>query len=190
MRRFLRKSTTEREPLAIAMIGVRMGDRVLQIGLGEPRLTSVLAAKPGLSGQAAIVVRDQHEAERARAIASDAGLLIDVHVAPMSALPLLESTFDVVVVHNAASALATLETRARTQALTEGRRVLRAGGRLIALEPGTPTGLRAVLNRGPAPNPDYEAAGGTAAVLAAAGFRAVRLLADRDGYRFFEGLKT
>jgi ubiquinone/menaquinone biosynthesis C-methylase UbiE len=190
MRRFLRKSTVEREPLAVAMIGVRMGDRVLQIGLGEPRLTSTLAARPGLSGHAAIVVHDQQDAERAQAAAGEAGLLIDVHVAPMTALPLADGTFDVVIVHNAASALAALETHARTQAVAEGRRVLRDGGRLIALETGTPGGLRAVLRRAPAADPGYEASGGTAAVLEAAGFKAVRLLADRDGYRFFEGLKT
>jgi SAM-dependent methyltransferase len=104
--------------------------------------------------------------------------------------PLPDRTFDVVVVHNAAAALAALDTPSRTQALAEGHRVLRGGGRLIALEPGAPSGLRAVLRRGTAPNPDYDAAGGTAAVLEAGGFRAVRLLADREGYRFFEGLKT
>ena len=190
MRRFLRKSTNEREPLAITMIGVRMGDRVLQVGLGEPRLTTTLAARPGLSGHAAIVVHDQHEAERAHATAGEAGLLIDVHVAPITALPLPDRTFDVVVVHNAAAALAALDRSSRTQALAEGHRVLRGGGRLIALEPGAPSGLRAMLRRGTVTNPDYDATGGTAAVLEAAGFRAVRLLADREGYRFFEGLKA
>jgi ubiquinone/menaquinone biosynthesis C-methylase UbiE len=190
MRRFLRKSTTEREPLAVTMIGARMGDRVLQIGLGEPRLTTTIAARPGLSGHSAIVVHDPQEAERARATAGEAGLLVDVHVAPMSALPLSDATFDVVIIHGAATALAPLDPAARAQAVGESRRVLRGGGRLIALEPGTPGGLRAVLQRGAAPHPEYEAAGGTAAVLAAAGFKAVRLLADREGYRFFEGTKT
>ena len=56
MRIFLRQSTVGREPLAIAMSGVRMGERLLQIGMDTPAVTSLLGAKPGLSGQSAIVV--------------------------------------------------------------------------------------------------------------------------------------
>jgi hypothetical protein len=36
MRMFLRQSTVGREPLAIAMSGVRMGERLLQIGRDSP----------------------------------------------------------------------------------------------------------------------------------------------------------
>ena len=45
-----------REPLAVTMTGVRMGERVLQIGMTDASLTGVLSAKPGLSGHAAIVL--------------------------------------------------------------------------------------------------------------------------------------
>ena len=190
MRRFLRKSTVEREPLVIAMIGLRMGDRVLQIGLADSRLMSTLAAKPGLSGHAAVVVSEAQQADRVRAAAAESGLLVDVHVAPVAALPLGDGTFDVVIMHDPPSALALLDPPSRTQAAAEGHRVLRAGGRLVALEPGTATGVMAMIRRAPATDPAYEAAGGTRALLEAAGFKAVRLLADRDGYRFFEGLKT
>jgi ubiquinone/menaquinone biosynthesis C-methylase UbiE len=190
MRRFLRKSSVEREPLAVTMTGVRMGERVLQIGLGDARLTSMLAAKPGLSGHAALVVRDEGEAERARAVASESGLLVDVHIAPMHALPLADRAFDVVIVHDAAAALAPLDARMRVQAIADSHRVLRPGGRMVALEPGTPTGLLAKLRGAQPPDTAYNASGGTLATLQAAGFKAVRLLADRDGYRFFEGLKT
>jgi len=190
MRRFLRKSNVEREPLPVTMTGVRMGERVLQIGLAEPRLASLLAAKPGLSGHSALVVHDERQAERARAVAAEAGLLIDVHIAPMHALPIPAGTFDVVIVHDAAAALAPLAASARTQAMAEGARVLRSGGRLIALEAGTASGLRGMLRRTPPTDPAYDASGGTSAVLEAAGFRAVRLLADRDGYRFIEALKA
>ena len=55
---FLRQSTVGREPLAIAMSGVRMGERLLQIGMDTPVVTGLLAAKPGLSGESAIVVPD------------------------------------------------------------------------------------------------------------------------------------
>ena len=42
---FLRQSTVGREPLAIAMSGVRMGERLLQIGMDTPVVTALLAAK-------------------------------------------------------------------------------------------------------------------------------------------------
>jgi SAM-dependent methyltransferase len=190
MRRFLRKSTVEREPLPVTMTGVRMGERVLQIGSADARLTSMLAAKPGLSGHAAIVVSDDSAAERARATAAESGLLVDVHVASMAALPLPDASFDVVIVHDAAAMLQALDPPSRVAAARESHRVLRAGGRVVALEPGTATGLKAMLRRSPPADSDFEASGGTAHILEAGGFRAVRLLADREGYRFVEGLKA
>jgi ubiquinone/menaquinone biosynthesis C-methylase UbiE len=190
MRRFLRKSTVEREPLAVTMTGVRMGERALQIGLGDVRLTTMLAAKPGLSGHAALLVSDERAGERARAAAAESGLLIDVHVAPPDALPFPDGTFDVVILHDAAASLAALNAGARTRAVSECQRVLRPGGRIVTLEAGTRSGLSALLHRGPEPDPAYDASGGTAAALQAGGFRGVRLLADREGFRYFEGLKS
>jgi SAM-dependent methyltransferase len=190
MRRFLRKSTLEREPLAVTMTGVRMGERALQIGLGDLRLTTMLAAKPGLSGQAALLVRDEGAGERARAAAAESGLLIDVHVGPQGSLPFADRTFDVVIVHDAASTLAPMEAGARTRVVAECHRVLRAGGRIVTLEAGTRAGISALLHRAPTLDPAYDAAGGTAAALRAGGFKGVRLLADREGFRYFEGLKT
>jgi hypothetical protein len=51
---FLRQSSVGREPLAVAMSGVRMGERVLQIGMDTPAVTGLLGAKPGLSGESSI----------------------------------------------------------------------------------------------------------------------------------------
>ena len=187
---FLRQSTVGREPLAVTMIAVRMGERALQIGVDDPLVTGALAAKTGLSGQATIVVTDQAGAERARAGAADAGALVDVQVAPLQTLPFADSTYDVVVIHTVSGLLASLGTDLRVRALGECRRVLRPGGRAIALEAGTPTGLLGLLGGAPKRNAQYEAGGGTVAALEAAGFRAVRTLADRQGYRFIEGLKA
>jgi hypothetical protein len=47
--------------------------------------------------------------------------------------------------------------------------------------------LSAFLKSGP--DPEYVAGGGTVAALQAAGFKPVRLLADREGYSFTEGMK-
>ena len=63
---FLRQSTVGREPLAIAMSGVRMGERLLQIGMDTPVVTGLLAAKPGLSGESAMVVPDDATAVSAQ----------------------------------------------------------------------------------------------------------------------------
>ncbi len=190
MRGFLRKAAISREPLAMTMAGVRMGERALQIGVGDAALTALLAARPGISGHSAIVVGDDAAAARARSAAAESGALVDVHRASLAALPLADASFDVIVVHGAAQALAPLDQAARTQAMRECLRVLRPGGRIVTIEAGTRSGLSALVRRGPAVDPAYDGAGGTGAVLEGAGFRPVRLLADREGFRFFEGLKT
>jgi SAM-dependent methyltransferase len=189
VRRFLRKSTVQREPLAMTMTGVRMGERALQIGVGDVRLMAMLTARPGLSGHAAVVVSDERAADRARAAASESGSLADVHVAPLYALPLTNASFDVVVFHDAAATLAPLDAGTRVIAVRECHRVLRPGGRLVAIEGGMRTGIVGLLRRAPAVDPAYEAKGGTSGVLQAAGFAPVRLLAEREGCRFIEGLK-
>jgi SAM-dependent methyltransferase len=171
------------------MTGVRMGERALQIGLSDVRLAMQLAAKAGLSGHAAIVVGDERVAARARAAAEQSGLLVDVRVAPRQALPFGDREFDVAVVHSPADTLATLDPAARLRVTREWHRVLRAGGRLIAIDAGAPTGLSALIRRSAPPDPAYESAGGTLAALEGGGFATVRLLADREGYRFIEALR-
>jgi ubiquinone/menaquinone biosynthesis C-methylase UbiE len=78
----------------------------------------------------------------------------------------------------------------RVESLKECRRVLRPGGRVVVIESGQRTGLTAMLRPSPKTDPAYESAGGVSSALEAAGFRPVRLLGDREGYRFVEGLNT
>ena len=179
---FLRKSTLERLP--VAMTGVRMGERALQLGIDDPSLVGAIAAKVGLSGHAVIVVRDEHEAARARSAAEKAGALVDVQVRPDANLAFESASFDVVVLHahgqdrpsQDAAALATLR---------EAYRVLRPGGRLVIVEGGSKTGALAFL-RSRSNLPESADVVGS---LSTAGFRAVRVLAEHEGYRFSEGLK-
>ena len=71
----------------------------------------------------------------------------------------------------------------RTAVLTEARRVLRDGGRCVAIEPSRRGVLASLVGR-PAPDTgDLEGA------LATAGFRAVRTLAEREGMAFIEGAR-
>ena len=170
---FLRKSASPREPLPVAMIGLRMGDRVVQIGLADVRLMIALAVKPGISGRSAVIVNDDREAVRAQSAAAEAGTLIETHVAT-GTLPFDDAAFDVAIIHGVDAPLA------------ECHRVLRDGGRLVVIEPGTRAGLAALLH-------SKEPAGDPAATIAAAhraGFKAVRLLADKEGYRFIEGVRA
>ena len=71
------------DPLQVAMTGVRMGEKYLQILCSDATLTSGLATKVGLSGMAALAAPDDKQAARAQAAANKAGALIDVKVAPL-----------------------------------------------------------------------------------------------------------
>jgi SAM-dependent methyltransferase len=182
-----RKSTIE--PLPVTMSGVRMGERVLQIGIDDPSHAGAIAAKVGLSGNAAIAVRDDAAASKARTAAATVGALVDVQVTPSQKLPFADNVFDVIVVHALKGWLAGLDPETRNRLLAESRRVLRLGGRLVSVEASAQSGLKAWLH--PAKQNDaYEAGGGTVAAMRSAGFQPVRVVGEREGYRFIEGLKT
>jgi SAM-dependent methyltransferase len=184
---FLRKSAIE--PLPVTMSAVRMGDRVLQIGVDDAAIASTLAAKVGLSGYAAIAVFDEASGWRAQAAAANAGILVDIKVSSPALVPFDGDAFDLVIVHSTRGLLASLHADARGAAMREWRRVLRHGGRMMTIERGAATGLKALLHK-PAGNEPYEAAGGVVSALEAAGFKPVRLLADREGFKFAEGVKS
>ena len=184
---FLRKSRIE--PLPITMSAVRMGERVLQIGVDDPEVTCALAAKVGLSGNAAIAVTDNEAAARARSAAARAGVLVDVQVTPLAPLRFESGAFDLVIAHSTHGRVSSLDANARTAAAREWHRVLRAGGRIMTIEAGRASGFKSLL-RHPRQGESYEASGGVVGALEAAGFRAVRVLAEREGYKFAEGIKT
>lgn len=178
------------DPLAVAMSGVKLGERLLQIGVDDAMLAGQLAAKTGLSGTAAHMVSNDDEAVRVNRGAKKAGVLVEVRVGMLDHLPFDESAFDLVVVHSARGQLASATAQRRVAVLHDAHRVLRPGGRLVSIEPGTPTGLRSMLRSAPAAQGAYDAAGGTPAALRQAGFGAVRDLGDREGLKFAEGFKT
>src|SRR5436190_13173511 len=129
---FLRKSRID--PLPVTMSAVRMGERVLQIGVDDPSVASAIAAKAGLSGSAALAVVADRDARRANNAFSRAGILVDVKVAPLETLPFDSDTFDLVVVH------AMHGVRASRESMREWHRVLRRGGRLMTIEGGPSSG--------------------------------------------------
>ena len=190
MRMFLRKSAVRRDPLVMAMRGVRLGERLLQVGIDDPAVLGALAAKVGISGHAAVVTVDERTAERAQAAIVNASTLADVSVTADGTLPFDNESFDVVVIHSANGLLATLNDEVRLRLLQDVLRVTRLGGRVIVTEAGERSGVKAMLSPAPKRDVRYEATGGTTAAMQSAGFKPVRLLADRDGYRFTEALKT
>jgi hypothetical protein len=173
--------------LALAMIGIRMGERQLLVG-DDAHLFAQLASKAGLTGRVAVVVGSEAVAARVEAAAAEAGVLVeDIRRAAFPEVPVEKAAFDVAVLNAGPSFLAL--TPAEQDSLTRGvHQALRANGRLVVVE-GQPPRMFGLKR----PEPDglgaFEASGGATKVLEAAGFRPVRLLADRQGQRFTEGLK-
>jgi SAM-dependent methyltransferase len=186
---FLRK-TKRREPVPVTMSGVRMGERLLQIGLDDAAVAGAIAAKVGLSGSAAAAVASEALAAQARASALESGVLVDVQVAPLDRLPFDADAFDVIVVHNVRGLLLRADPGVREGAAREWHRVLRLGGRVVSMEPGPRGGLAGMFRGSPETDPGYAASGGTQGLLQAGGFRAVRIVGQLEGFTFVEGLKS
>jgi SAM-dependent methyltransferase len=160
------------DPLQVAMTGVRMGERYLQVFCSDAALTGGLAMKTGLSGVAALAAPDAKQAARARDAASKAGALIDVQMTSPTTLPWAADAFDMVVIDNTAGDLAALAQTDRAALLLSVRQVLRPGGRVEIIER---------VNRAPGTESEE--------LLRVAGFKPVRTLAEQDAFRFIEGLK-
>jgi hypothetical protein len=160
------------DPLQVAMTGVRMGERYLQIFCSDTTLTSGLATKAGLSGVAALAAPDESQASRARGVASKAGALIDVQVTAVAGpLPWQRESFDMVVIDNTGGSFSQLAESERATLSQQARDMLRQGGRVELIE-----------RTKASPTASEEA-------LRSAGFKPVRMLAEKGGFRFLEGLK-
>lgn len=171
--------------LRLSMAGLRLGDKVLQIGGGDPRLVAMLAAQVGLSGQASALVPDDEAAGPIRRAAQARGTLVDVKVAPLRTPPFAQGWFDLVVIPELIGAMRPHE---RVGALQGARHVLRVGGRCLIIEAAPRGGLGALFS-GRALDPHYRSQGGAEAALLAEGFKPVRTLAERQGMLFTEGVK-
>lgn len=173
--------TRSMDPLQVSMTGVRMGERVLQIGCHDRVLLSGLAAKAGLSGAAAVATTDPASDRRAAAVGAKVGALIDVRPIEGRALPFDSNQFDLIVIDDTNGSFAAIEEIARLDYLRDALRVVRAGGRIDVVE-----GLGGGMFRGAVARPQgYD----MLRDLAAAGFKPSRLLAEKDGFRFLEGLR-
>jgi ubiquinone/menaquinone biosynthesis C-methylase UbiE len=179
---WFKKSTNE--PLTIAMIGIKLADRVLVIGCSDPPLIAALAIKSGLTGRACAVDADPARAAAAAGAVERDGALVEISTTPLTTLPFESAGFDVVVLRDALGSAAAHE---RTAIVSESHRVLRPGGRCLVIETAARSSFGGLVRR--SVNTDLLAAGGAPPLLQAAGFAAVRTLAERDGLTFAEGVK-
>ena len=170
--------------LLVGMVGVRMGDRFAQLGCADGGRLAAVAAKVGLSGRAMAIVADEASAHRARRGAERAGVLVEVEVAPLTRLPVEDRACNVVVVDDTAGLMAAMSAGDQAAMVREIARVLEPGGRVMVISAGERIGLGALVTRTPG-GPRFDAQPS----LQAGGFKPVRLLAEREGLVFVEGLK-
>lgn len=175
-------------PLVVGMTGVKLGDQVLQIGCSNGGPLAAIAAKVGLSGRALAIVPDQAAMTRAQKAAANLGVLVEVELNSSPRLPVDDTTFDLVIVDDAAGAFSARRSEERAATIREAARVVRPGGRVMIIGATPPQGLSALLSRAPAA-PSIALSGEAAAALQQAGFRGARTLAEREGMVFVEGIK-
>src|SRR6186997_3240959 len=174
--------------LVVSMTGVKLGDELLQVGCADGGRLGAVAAKVGLSGRAVLVAPDETSAARGRKGAAAAGVLVDVDVAPPTRLPAKDDEFDLAVVDDTAGLLGTLRAEDRVASIRELVRVLRPGGRVMLVGAAPRGGLGSLLTRAES-GPPFAASGEALTALEADGFKSVRLLAEREGLVFVEGVK-
>jgi ubiquinone/menaquinone biosynthesis C-methylase UbiE len=174
--------------LVVGMAGVKMGDRLIQLGCAHGGRLGAVAAKVGLSGRAVAVVPDEASAVRARKGAADAGVLVEVEVSPPTALVADEQAFDVAVVDDTGGLVGALPPASRAAAVRELVRVLRPGGRVVYIGSAPREGLAGLFAKH-REGASFALSAAAHDALAAGGFRSVRTLAEREGLAFVEGIK-
>ena len=172
--------------LAMGMAGVRLGERVLQAGLGDPKFFARLAGKAGLSGRACAVVDSPSAAGPLEAAAAAEGVLAEVIVASGEPWPIEDGAFDIGIVDGNALLRGTeQEQRGRLDAV---RRAVRPGGRVLVVRRFAP-GLLSRLGFGPSHAEPGAEATMLLTAIERAGFRPARVLAEREGMTFVEGFR-
>jgi SAM-dependent methyltransferase len=171
------------------MTGVKLGDRVLQIGCTHGGRLAAIAAKVGLSGRVMAIVPDAACAARVDKASARAGVLVETEVAPLTRLPADDAAFDLVIVDDVDGSFGAMRAEDRDQTIRDAARVVRPGGRAMVIGATPRQGLSALFWRRPSGPPSLAASGRASEALVTAGFRGVRTLAEREGLVFIEGIK-
>jgi hypothetical protein len=173
------------------MAGVSLGDRLLHIGCTDASLLGAISAKVGLSGHVCAVVPEDADAARARRGAEKAGVLLEIETGHLDAFQFEDGAFNLIVLDNQEGLLSSMRPEMRVAMLRQAFRTLAARGRIVIIERARRAGLGALFRPSTsAPvDPHYLSSGGAVAALRAEGFRGARVLAERDGLSFFEGVR-
>jgi len=173
---------SDSEPLGVTMAGVKLGQRLLAVGVHDPKLVAALGVKAGLTGRTCVVDADEARLAKGADDITKEGALVEPIHAPLGMWPLDAESFDVAVISHL---LPGLDAEMRARCVGEVFRVLRPGGRVVVIEPARRAGIGALLQRQTG-DPTYT---GPTDVLQSGGFTAVRVLAEADGVVYAEGIK-
>jgi len=174
--------------IAVGMTGVKMGDRAVFVGCTHGGRLAAVASKVGLSGRAVAIVPDPRAESLARKGAEQAGVLVEIEIAPATKLPVEDAGADLVVVDDTGGLIGLMPPTERRAAIRELARVLRPAGRIIVVGNAPPSGLASMFARPPAA-PRFATSDEAKAELSANGFGMVRILAERNGLAFVEAIK-
>jgi len=178
---FFKHSTLD--PLSVSMVGVKLADRVLVIGCRDPKLIAALAIKAGLTGRICAIDSSEALVQEAERVTLAEGALAEFTTGTLVPLPYEASSFDVVVLRDVVRIPDAPDPRAIA---AESNRVLRPGGRCMVID-GLGRVKTWMWERSMPANP--EAAKTMTDALMAAGFVAVRTLAEREGVLFLEAMR-
>lgn len=163
------RGDTRQADMIVSMTGVKLGERLLVIGLADVRLLPTLGAKVGLTGRACGTDASPSVAARAAQFAEKEGVLVEVHTSPLGEMPFEASSFDIVVVR--ATGDLAVEPNLRL-ALRTAETALRDGGRCEVIANTSPGGGTSLV-----------------ALLGSTGYRGGRVLTDRGGLLYAEAVK-
>ena len=138
----------EAHALALQVTGVKHGEQLAQVGCVDGGLMVALAAAVGPSGRAVAIVPDKTSAACAQTAARGAGVPIEVEVARLTQLPAGNAAFDLVFVDDTDGLFASVIPARRRSFVGEIFRILRPGGRVVAIRREARGGfIGAVLER-------------------------------------------
>ena len=187
---FFNRKPQQKHALAIAITGVNLGDRLLQVGCTDASLLGAIGSKVGLSGRVCAIVANNEHAQRARRAAERSGFLLELEIGNLENFPFEDGAFNLIVVDNQEGLLSSMRPEQRVATLQQAFRTLVPRGRIVVIERAARGGLGALFASAPVHvDSHYKSSGGALAALEAEGFRAARMLAERGGLSFFEGVR-